>query len=51
MKKLAVLTGFVAISLGGCEDLLAQACGYLDVIAPYLPPEVLDVLTQICSYA
>jgi hypothetical protein len=49
MKKLAVLTGIAAASMAGCEDALAEACGYLDMIAPYLPPEAVDVLEMICA--
>ncbi len=47
-RKLAALgAGLLAVVPGGCD--LWAACDYLDVLGPYLPPDVLATLEQLCS--
>lgn len=47
-KRIAiVLAGAVAVVPSGCDPW--QMCEHLDVIGPYLPPEMLSVLEELCS--
>jgi hypothetical protein len=46
-KAMALVLGGVVVLPGGCDPW--KACDYLDVVGPYLPPDVLEVLQEICS--
>lgn len=47
-KVVALVLGTVAIvPPSGCDPW--QACSYLEGLCPYLPPELCDLLKEICS--
>lgn len=48
MKKLlALVSGTLLVVPSGCDPW--QVCGYLDLLGPYLPAEVLDALETFCD--